>query len=293
MALTTAVVWAFGVILFKKSGETAHPIALNLFKNLFAFVLYPLTLLLMNKSLFHQAPAYDVWMLLLSGALGIGIADTLFFMSLNIIGASRDAIVSCLYSPAIIFFAFIIIDERLALLQFIGVILIVGAVLTIGKEKGGNAIPRRQLYLGIFYGLLSNCLTAIGVVIVKRILERSPLFWAMEVRLVGALIVLAVILLLHPGRGGILRTVFVKKGIGYMTLGSFSGTYLALIFWLGGMKYTMASTAAALNQTSNIFVFIFAALMLKEAINREKIIGIVMGMAGVFLVTFGIKLQLF
>ena len=55
----------------------------------------------------------------------------------------------------------------------------------------------------------------------------------------------------------------------------------------------MASTAAALNQTSNIFVFIFAALMLKEAINREKIIGIVMGMAGVFLVTFGIKLQLF
>jgi drug/metabolite transporter (DMT)-like permease len=50
------------------------------------------------------------------------------------------------------------------------------------------------------------------------------------------------------------------------------------------MKFTQASTAAALNQTSSIFVFIFAALLLKEKITTARLIGIVLGVAGTFLV---------
>jgi drug/metabolite transporter (DMT)-like permease len=72
-----------------------------------------------------------------------------------------------------------------------------------------------------------------------------------------------------------------------MIPGSVLGTYLALIFWIGGMKYAPASIAAALNQTSSIFIFILAALFLKEEITRYKIVGIILAIAGVFLVIRG------
>ena len=78
-SLTVAIVWAFAVILFKKSGETVHPIALNLFKNLLAIILFLPTMWLLGETLFLDVPARDYLILIISGALGIGIADTLFF----------------------------------------------------------------------------------------------------------------------------------------------------------------------------------------------------------------------
>jgi drug/metabolite transporter (DMT)-like permease len=72
-----------------------------------------------------------------------------------------------------------------------------------------------------------------------------------------------------------------------MIIGSFLGSYLAMIVWLGGMKYTQVSTASALNQTTNIFIFIFAAIFLKEKITKQKTIGIVLAIVGAVMVTFG------
>ena len=82
-ALACAVVWAFAVILFKRSGETVHPIGLNLFKSSLALVLTAPTMVLAGEVLARSAPVADYVLLLLSGALGIGLADTFFFMSFN------------------------------------------------------------------------------------------------------------------------------------------------------------------------------------------------------------------
>lgn len=287
LALSTAIIWALGVVLFKKSGESLNPISLNLFKNSLAFILYPLTLAIAGKSIWHEAPLFDYGLLFFSGILGMAISDTYFFKSLNILGASRDAIVSCLYSPFIILFSVLFLKESLTLLQLIGVLCIVAGVLTIGREKGKHALPRKELIKGILYGVFAMALTAISIVMIKPLLERSPIFWAIEVRLTGAIIVLFLFSLFRKDRYIIFRGLLPGKGYRYTISGSFFGTYLALIFWLGGMKYTQASTASALNQTSNIFVFLFAAVLLKEAITRQKIMGIILGVAGVFIVTFG------
>jgi drug/metabolite transporter (DMT)-like permease len=53
------------------------------------------------------------------------------------------------------------------------------------------------------------------------------------------------------------------------------------------MKYTQASQASALNQTSNVFVFIFAWIFLKEKMTVQRVIGIGLAFIGVYLVTFG------
>ena len=117
LALLTAVAWAIAVILFKKSGETVHPIGLNLFKNLLAVVLLVPTMWLLGRTIFLEVPLSDYGVVLISGILGISIADTLFFVSLNALGAGLSAIVVCMYSPFIIALSMIWLGESLTLWQ--------------------------------------------------------------------------------------------------------------------------------------------------------------------------------
>ncbi len=285
LALSTAMVWAFAVILFKRSGETVGPMALNLFKNTFAMVLIPPTMLVFGMEIFRSVPINDYLWMFASGALGIGVADTLFFKSLNLLGASRSAIVDCLYSPFIIAISIPWLGESLTLLQLIGVLFIVSAVLVVGWEKETGNITRGQLILGIVLGALSQALMGVGVVMIKELLERSPLFWSIEMRLVGAAIILGPVLYFDKRRHAILVSFTRPANLKFMLPGAFLGTYIALMLWLGGMKYTQASTASALNQMSNVFIFIFAALLLKERITLPRLVGIAMGFAGVYMVT--------
>ncbi len=285
-AFVTAIVWASAVILFKKSGETVHPVALNFFKNLLAMVLLVPTVYFFEGWIFEGFTSDEIMLLLASGALGIGIADTLFFRSLNLLGAGLSAIVDCLYSPSIIFLAFLWVGERLGILQMVGVAMIISAVLTItGADKSGF-IGRRNLLLGILWGALAMFAMAVGIVMIKPLLNRSPLLPLSEIRLFGGGIILAIVLIFHPRRRKIATPHLTREGWTYLLTSSFLGAYCALLLWLAGMKYTQASIAAALNQTSNIFIFIFAALFLKEPITRRRVIGIILGVAGAVIVTF-------
>ncbi|MCP4684420.1 MAG: DMT family transporter [bacterium] len=286
-ALTTAIVWAFAVILFKKSGEAVHPLGLNVFKCFLAIVLLAPTTWLFGQSLFRAVPISDYMILLVSGALGIGISDTLFFKSLNALGAGLSAIVDCLYSPFIISMSLIWLGESLTFWQLVGATLIVSAVLSIILEKHTTTPDKKRIYWGVFWGAAAMLTNAVGIVMVKPLLTDSPLFWATEWRLVGGTIILVLALLLHPRRRAILASIKAPHRLGYTISSSLIGTYLGMVLWLAGMKYTQASTTAALNQTSNIFVFIFAALILKEKITLVRMIAICLGVGGALLVTFG------
>lgn len=196
------------------------------------------------------------------------------------------AIVDCFYSPFIIGLSIIFLGESLTAIQVCGVVLIISAVLTATHPKGRGNISRNDLFWGILWGILAMASTAAGIVMIKPILEYSPILWAVEVRLMGGVIVLMLVLLFHPSRRKIISSLYSSGSWRYTISGSFCGAYLAMMLWLAGMKFTQASIAAALNQTSNIFIFVFAAFILKEKINLQRTIAIIMAIIGVFIVTF-------
>lgn len=282
-----AIIWAFAVILFKKSGEIVHPIALNLFKNFVAIILFYLTIVILGQSLLQPVPIKVYLIFVVSGVLGLAIADTLFFMCLNNIGAGRFAIVACLHSPFIITLSVMFLKETMMVLQIIGVVFIVIAVLLTMRIKNSEHISRRKLLLGILWGVLSIAINAIGVVMIKPHLNHVPLLWAIEFRLLAGFVSLLIITVFLPIRSRIFSSIKNLRGLGYSLSGTFLGTYLSLLLWLAGMKYTQASIASALNQTSSVFVFIFAALILKEKISLLRVFAILLAITGIFLVFLG------
>jgi len=181
----------------------------------------------------------------------------------------------------------LILGERLTAWQIVGAILIVSAVFAATFEKRNDAISRRSLIWGIIWGVAAMATVALSIVIIKPILGHLPILWSAQIRFLGGCLVLMVMVLLRPNRMRILEFRRFAHGWKYMLVGSVLGSYGALIFWLAGMKYTQASIAAALNQTSILFVFIFAAVLLKEVINLQRAIGITLGAGGVVLVMLG------
>jgi len=287
LSLLAAVMWAVAIVLFKRSGESVHPVALNTFKDVLATLLYFPTLAIAGVAIFQPYPVSDYMLLLASGVIGIAVGDTLLFKSLFTIGAGPSALVSCLYSPFIIGLSYFWIGERLTWVQLIGTALIVTAVVEAGRLDDRSPAGIRRRLTGIGWGVLAQVSMAIGVVMVKPLLDEAPLLWVLQIRLIGGVLALLLFLAFNPARGRILSTLLIRGHRTYTVTSSVLGGYLAMVVWLGGIKLTKASIAAALNQTNTIFVLVFAALILKERITPGRVIAIILAAAGALLVIFG------
>lgn len=285
-AIITAAIWAVAVILFKKSGENVHPIALNLFKNFLAIILFAPTVYLFGESLFRPAPSSDYLMLLFSGMMGISLADTFYFIALNSIGAGVMAIISCMYAPFIIALSMMFLGERLLMMQIVGIGLIISAVLFTTYKKEESHLHKGSLFKGLFFGTLGTLFNAIAVVMIKPILDRSPLAWVSFYRIFGGIIGLLIVMVFMKERSKIIATLKIRQSWAFTVFGSFMGAYLSMFLWLAGMKFTLTSIAAALNQTSTIFIYILAIIFLNERFSPRRALGVALAMIGVFFVTY-------
>jgi len=294
-ALLAALVWAFAVILFKMGGEKTHPLALNLFKNNVAIICLVATLLFLGNWLgvidetfksIKDISTRNIWILALSGFLGITLADTLFFYSLNIIGVGLTAIIDCLYSPVTVLFSWLFLSEKLTTLQYFGGILIVSAVVITSGHKPQKGLTRKRFVTGIVLAVICKILMAAGIVMMKPILDCKEvgLIWATIIRTLTGTVTLMIVIMAMPQRK-ILISVFKPSRHWFILIpGSILGAYLALLFWMAGFRYTDVSIAAVLNQTTTIISIVLATLILKEVFTRRKLLAVILAMTGIILV---------
>lgn len=290
-ALLAAVTWAFALVLFKRTGEHIPPLALNLFKNVVGLLLLVATLCFMPDGLaaLHRYTREDIVILIISGLLGIALADTVFFHALNLIGVGIVSIVDCMYSPFIILFSYLILSEELRLCGYVGTGLILASVLITSRLTPPADRTRGQLVLGVILGASAMAFMTFGIVIAKPVLEiyNFPLILATVLRMLAGTLVLAILALASPQREKHWSAFRLTSTWKISVPASILGAYFALIFWMAGFKYAKAAVAGILNQTSVIFAIILAAVFLKESFGLRKAIAATLAMVGVVLVTLG------
>ncbi len=181
-AIMAALVWAFAVILFKRSGEHIGPFALNLFRVGVSLLVFIPLALLTRQPILPDLPWQDYAVLALSGVLGIALADTFFHRALFRLGAGLNAIVDCTYSPFIVGFAFVLLGEKLSVPQLGGMVLVVMAVLIASQVRLPAGLTRRGLLTGIGWGLAAMATMGLGIVWAKPVLEKTPVIWATTFR---------------------------------------------------------------------------------------------------------------
>ncbi len=282
-ALSSALTWSLAVILFRRSGETLPAFELNLFKNCLGMVLMIPTILLLDGWVLPDYTATELLLVFVSGLLGIALADTWYLKALNLMGASRTGIVSSLYSPFVILLSAIFLGERLVPWQWLGFILVMAGVLLVTWRRKQSVVDTADIKRGVIYGAAAVFFMAVGIVMVKEILETRSFLWTVELRLVGGISGMFVFVL-PSARWQKVKLNF-KQPQPWLTItfASFLGAYLALILWLAGYKLIEASVASVLNETNVAFIVLLAWLMLGEQINRRKLIGVTLTLGGVII----------
>jgi drug/metabolite transporter (DMT)-like permease len=286
LSVAAALFWGIAVVLFKRAGETMPPLALNAFKGAIGAALMPLTLAVAGIDFVPDVSAADWALLVASGVVGITVADTLFFFSLEKLGAGLTAVVDTSYTPIIVSLSAVVLGERLTAFELVGAALIMGA-LVVGSAAGpAPGRSRRDIAAGVIVGVLGLGLMAAGIIMIKGLLDRPDVdtIWATWVRVLGGFLGVLPLLALHPRRRALLGSLRPSRAWGVAALAAVSGSYIAMIAWVGGMKYCEVSRAALLNQLSTIFIFIFATVFLKERLTVRRSLAIALAVAGAYLV---------
>lgn len=284
-ALMCALSWAFAVLLFKRSGETLRPLALNLYKTVVTFILLLPILLVARIPLVPRSLTAGEWLALAaSGVLGIAVSDSLFFRCLNQLGAGLTAIVDCLYSPMVMGVSVLFLGERPGIRQIGGAALVTFAVLAAAFTTGEAPKPGKRIISGMAYGAAAMLTLAVGVSLMKPVLKKAPLFWATEIRTLGALVALTGIVSFNGQRKQIFSSLLDRKNLRFALPGSFLGTFLSMTMWVAAFRMTDVASAAVLNQTSTVFIVILAALWLKEPFTRRRLLATLLAAAGSLLV---------
>ncbi|MGB6299609.1 MAG: DMT family transporter [Rivularia sp. (in: cyanobacteria)] len=287
-ALFAACLWAIASVVYGKLGARIPPLQLNLIKGIIAIALFVFTILVTGE-LFPSIPTLPMYLLLLSGVIGISLGDTAFFTTINTLGARRALLMQTLTSPITAVLALIFLQEELNVLASCGILLTIFGVAWVVTERTTDVkhISTVEFRRGIVFGLLTAIAGAVGAVLSRSAIadtQISPL-WAALLRLSAGIFILLIWALFRQQNTFQLSNLRNSRVIGGTVFAAFCGTYLGIWLQQTAIKFTSVGIASTLLQTSPIFVIPFAIWM-GEKVSIRAILGVVISIAGIALLFY-------
>jgi len=262
----------------------AEPFGLNVVRVGVSAVL--LWLLYLLKPVNIKIEKGDRNRLLLCAVTGIAINQLLFLKGLSLTYPIHAALLLLITPILIVFIAAWILKERLGLFKISGLALgVSGAlVLILAKEAVGNA---DNILMGDILIIINAVSYTIYFILVKPLmLKYNPVVILRWVFTFGLILVLPF---------GWVEFLEIPWGdytaVDYTSIGLvvFTGTFLAYLFNLYGIKNLGASTAGFYIYTQPVFAALIAMIFLHEQLTMYKIIAALLIFSGVYLANKQVK----
>ncbi|MGF1673935.1 MAG: DMT family transporter [Rivularia sp. (in: cyanobacteria)] len=287
-ALAAACLWAIASIVYARLGARIPPLQLNLVKGIIAIALFVLTILITGE-LFPSIPSLPMFLLLLSGVVGISLGDTAFFITINCLGARRTLLMQTLTSPMSAIFGLIFLQERLNILAGCGILLTILGVAWVVTERTTDVkdISTAEFRRGISFGLLTAIAGAIGAVLSRSAIADSNInpLWAALLRLSAGILILLIWVSCKQQSSFRISNLRNSRVIAGTIFAAFCGTYLGIWLQQTAIKFTSVGIASTLLQTSPIFIIPFAICM-GEKVSIRAILGVFISIAGIALLFY-------
>ena len=227
-----------------------------------------------------------LFVILLSGIIGIFLGDTLLFIALQKIGPRRNNILFSLAAPFTVILNIIFLNEIMSLVNLIGCIIVFfGVVVAIayGNSRDKNhrwELVEGNLYLGVIFGIGAALCQAIGLVMMKPILNMGadPIASA-SLRTLISCIFLAFTFFLNYEIFNT-KTSLNLKIIGQSILSGFLGMALGMSLLLIALQHADAGIVATLSSTSPIMILFLIWLVTKKIPTTGAWIGTVLAIIG-------------
>ncbi len=271
-ALGAAFLWALASILFADIGRHIRAINLNLLKGVFACCLMLIVLSfgtvlgiseLHLNTILSMSPT-SIFLLFISGAIGIGAGDTAYFACLRRIGPQKGLMLESTAPIIATLLAMLLLQEYLQPVAWLGILITTSGVILVVK-RSKTTIEYNTTFLGISFGLLAACCQATGLVLSRQVLlaeQVEPLASGL-VRLAAALLIIILWLALRKllnyrsANHQTVRAAFsliaehnlMVRLLGAIILGTFFAIWLMQI----SVKFTSAGITQTLLATCPLF----------------------------------------
>ena len=196
-AFGAAISWTYACFIWRSQTEKYKSIDINLVKNIIAFLIFLPALI--NFSVLIDSKS--MLTLLLSGVIGIGLGDTFYIKSLQIIGTRKTLSIETLSPLLAALSGEIFINENLSLRSYVGIVTISISLFILLRQRTNLVVNslstiNEQNNLSIYVFPFLSVLCAVSGGLLSRIVflesNLSP-FQTTEIRLLGAIIFLITI----------------------------------------------------------------------------------------------------
>lgn len=291
-ALGAALCWTISAALYKLALKDARPFSANISRCISTTVFFIACLGATGKLQYLATLRTDLLLLAgLSGVIGLCVGDTLYMLSLKLIGVSRAVPVTCIYPLFTMSFAALFFSEQIALYMLIGAMLIIVGIWLISQEKDESSIMTRNvLFKGVLVALTTAIVWAISIALMDKALTFSELAGidaAVAVNTVRMLATTFSLLALSPLLDRQFRVLKMKrKTWAILALGGITALGLGWVLLAASLLHIQASRAVPISSVSPLFATIFGAFLLKERVTLRIFVGsifIVLGTSALFI----------
>lgn len=278
-ALSSAASWAFGTVVFEKLGKVIPYAGITFLKGIFSLSLMLFIVLICGD--FKSINLHDSLVLTASGIIGIAIGDSLFFKSLQDLGAKIQVLYFLLGQIVTMILSFLLLGDVLSISEYVGaIVLLIGIIIvTWGKQEDHPNKLR-----GIIGGFLSILCFSISTIMIKYTDEQIDIISASFYRMLAGTIIMTIIGTTGRRMGAWISPLKDRKILTLFLVNVLVITVGGFILSMYAIKTISVSLASVLSTTEPIFVILFAYLVNKETIKKKEIIGAIISIVGLLFI---------
>ena len=277
-SLGVAVCWTMSALYFEKAGQKVGSLSVNIIRIFLAVIFLGITLVLTGNSFFPTDATFENWFWLgLSGVVGFFIGDLLLFQSYVVIGSRTSQLVMSLAPMLTAIIGWFFLSEILSLQSIIGILVSVsGVIIAIAGKKLKLNIPLK----GFLYALGGALGQALGLILSKKgIGDYDPLA-ATQIRAIFGFGSFLILMIYLKRMGRVVIAIKDFKSMKAITVGTIFGPFIGVALSLFAIQRTDTGVASALMALAPILIILPSAIMFKEKITAQQVLGALISMAG-------------
>ena len=280
-ALASAASWAFGTVIFDRIGKVIPSAGLTFLKGLFSILLMGGMVLFMGGLAHCGFREFSI--LALSGIIGIAVGDTLFFRSLQDLGAKVQVLYFMLGQVITMSFSFLLLGDVLSVRQYIGaLVLLVGIVIVTWRRQEDHPNKRR----GIIGGFLSILCFSVSSIMVKVAIGDVDVVSATFYRMIFGTLAVMFMGFASKRLPSWVTPLKCVRLLGLFLLNVAVITFGGFLLSMLAIKNISVSMASVLSTTEPVFVLLFAWLINKEKASRTELLGALVTITGLLIIIY-------
>jgi len=291
-ALGAAICWTVSAVLYKEALLNAKPISANVVRCVCTSIVLVVCLAIIGKfEVLTDLPLYAVILASVSGIIGLGFGDTLYMVSLNLIGVARAVPITCTYPLFNLLLAVFLQGEVVTLYVVLGTVAIVLGVWLLSreeKETGTRQPKKKRLVKGLAPALTTAILWAVSITMINiavTLPETGSLDHAFAINTIR--VSAAAVFLLASAPITDRKCSFLKmrrKTLVTLISGGIVALALGWFFLTFSFIYTPESQAVPISSTTPLFATLSGIVFLHEHVTAKDVAGSIIIVIGIFLI---------